>query len=546
MLKRIILTAVCLSVVAGSVIAVVPKITCGSNNQGVFLGVFREGAPKNMNYITQFAQQVGRKPAMVMWYQDWAQPFPKAEIMNVINYGAAPHIVWEPWLWSDKEKIHLKDIISGQWDGYIRSWAKGVKEVGSPVFLRVAHEFNIDGYPWGLVNNDRDAQLYIKAFRHVVDIFRSEGASNAKFVWAPMNYSFPNEGWNNWEAAYPGNDYVDWIGFDGYNWGTTQSWSDWQVFTILFREQVRRASQLWPRKPIMVAEFASAEKGGDKAAWIREIPDYLKTSMRDIDCLIWFDLKKETDWRVNSSAKALAAFKDIMKDPIFQSSGQALGSFVKVPIKERKLTAIANKAAGDIKIDGNLGDWNTANPLVMDDCAFFKEGTNWQGPSDLSGTIYFNYDSKYFYLAAKVNDIIPLVNKKERQDIWNGDAVELVISTDPGASANRESFGRSDYQIGFGTGDGGAIKPTIWSWQRRRTPNGSEIIVKKADKGYILEAKVPWEFFPNGFVPGSGTRVGFDIALDDADKSGEREKQLIWNGDFYFYKDPSVWGWLQF
>ena len=85
-----------------------------SAEAGVYLGVFREGAPRNMNYIHQFAQQTGKNPAMIMWYQDWAQVFPKDEAMNVINYGAVPHIVWEPWYWSDHEKIKLSDITSAK------------------------------------------------------------------------------------------------------------------------------------------------------------------------------------------------------------------------------------------------------------------------------------------------------------------------------------------------------------------------------------------------------------------------------------------------
>ena len=43
---------------------------------GVFIGVFREGGPANINYIKKFEQQVGKKPAMIMWYQDWEQNFP--------------------------------------------------------------------------------------------------------------------------------------------------------------------------------------------------------------------------------------------------------------------------------------------------------------------------------------------------------------------------------------------------------------------------------------------------------------------------------------
>lgn len=524
------------------------KAAGGDTARSVYLGVFREGAPGNMAYITQFEQQAGKKPAMVMWYQDWAQEFPKEEAQNVVKYGAVPHIVWEPWYWSEHNKIKLRDITSGKWDGYIRTWAKAVKEFGHPIFLRPAHEFNMEGYPWGIVNNEKDPEAYIKAFRHIVDLFRSEGASNAKFVWSPMNYSFPKEAWNDWEKAYPGNDYVDWIGFDGYNWGTTQSWSDWQALKYLFRDQVREARRLWPAKPIMIAEFASGEQGGDKAAWIKEIPQYLKTSMRAIDLIIWFDIKKETDWRINSSANSLAAFKQIMADPLFSSSGEGLANFSVAPETAQKKIVYAVKTSKAIKIDGNLADWNKAFPLTMKDVSFFKEGLNWGGTADLSGNVYLMWDENNLYLAAEVTDKIPLINKKEKQDIWNGDAIEIVMSTDPGADPKRNDFDRNDYQIGFGTGDGKAFKPTIWSWQRRRIPAGSEIRVKKTASplGYILEARIPWGFFPNGFVPSSGKKVGFDIALDDADNTGEREKQFIWNGDYYFYRDPSVWGTLEF
>lgn len=515
--------------------------------QTVFVGIFREGAPRNLNYIKQFESQTGKKPAMVMWYQDWAQEFPQADAQSVIDYGAVPHIVWEPWYWGDKEKIKLKDIISGKWDNYIRGWARSIREWGHPIFLRPAHEFNIDGYPWGVLNNDKDPGIYVKAFRHIVDVFRSEKATNVKWVWAPMNYSFPDELWNDWEKAYPGNDYVDWVGFDGYNWGTTQSWSDWQAFKYLFRDQVRKARKLWPKKPIMVAEFAAAEKGGDKAAWIKELPSYLKTSMRDIDAIIWFDHKKETDWRIASSERSLAAFKAIMKDPLFTGNGAQMAAFTVPQEREIKKTAVAVKACSPVKIDGKLNEWQAAVPIVMEDPSYFKEGLNWAGLADLSGKVYLMWDDKYLYLAAQVTDKLPLVNKQERQEIWNGDAIEMVMSVDPGADPRRESFERGDNQIGFGTGNGKANKPTIWSWQRRRSPTGGEIAVQKVDKplGQVIEAKIPWEFFGT-FVPQGGTKVGFDVALDDADQSGEREKQFIWNGDYYFYKDPSGWGILEF
>ena len=519
-----------------------------SAKQEVYLGVFREGAPRNMNHIKKFVEQVGKKPATIIWYVDWQQSFPVTYAQNVIDYGAVPHIVWEAEYWSNSERVKINDIIAGKWDDYIRSWAKAIKAFNEPVFLRLGHEFNTQTYPWGVGRTGQDPAVFVKFYRRVVDIFKAEGVDNAKWVWCLNNYSNPDEAWNDWVDAYPGDKYVDWIGIDGYNWGSTQTWSGWETFKVLFRDQMRRAKKLWPTKPIMIAEFSSTEKGGDKATWIKELPGYLKSSMRDIDCLVWFDIKKEADWRIKSSNNSLAAFQTIIKDPIFKSSGPALAQHkvVAVAAEAKKKKVYALKAPGTVKIDGQLSDWKKSAPLVMKDSSFFKEGAAWSGVADLSGSAYIMWDETNFYLAAEITDSMPLINRQTRRDIWNGDALEVVMSTKPNADPKRTSFLSSDYQIGFGTGDGKNYQATIWNWQRRRTPTDSEIVVKKQGKGYVLEAMIPWEFFRGSFVPTSGTKVGFDIAFDDADATGQRERQFIWNGDFNFYKDPSVWGILEF
>ena len=515
----------------------------------VFIGVFRQGAPDNMNYITKYEEQVGAKPATIMWYQDWACPFPSADAKKVTDYGAVPHIVWEAMYWTYPGKITIDDIIAGKWDGYIRQWAKGAKEFGQPLFLRIGHEFNVDIYSWSVGRNGKDPEKFIKFYRHVVDIFKQEKASNVKWVWSFNNYSNPDEPWNNWVDTYPGDAYVDWIGIDGYNWGKTQSWSGWETFLGLFRNQMRVAHKLWLGKPIMIAEFSCAEKGGEKAAWLKDLPGSLKSSMRDIDLLIWFDVDKEVDWRIKSSKESLAAYQEMLKDQIFSGSGEALASYQPkvVKLEQRRKTIIADQAKQAIKIDGNLSDWPKKNALVMKDKAFFKEGLGWGGLADLSGTVYLMWDETNLYLAAEITDNYPLSNKQQNQNVWNGDALEMVLGLDPAADPTRTSFGRKDYQIGFSTGDGKDNLPIIWNWQRRRIPEGGEIVAKKKSQpfGYVLEAKVPWSFFKAKVVPASGLKLGFDIAFDDADKAGVRERQFIWNGDYYFYKDPSVWDILE-
>ena len=68
--------------------------------------------------------------------------------------------------------------------------------------------------------------------------------------------------------VYPGDAYVDWVALDGYNWGTSQSWSSWQTMAQIFPKSYDAVTRLAPRKPFMIAEIAPPEVGGNKPACI--------------------------------------------------------------------------------------------------------------------------------------------------------------------------------------------------------------------------------------------------------------------------------------
>jgi hypothetical protein len=59
----------------------------------------------------------------------------------------------------------------------------------------------------------------------------------------------------------------------------------------------------------MIGEFASSELGGDKGAWIRDAGARIPSAYPQIKAFIWFNMNKETDWRVESSTNSLNAFK---------------------------------------------------------------------------------------------------------------------------------------------------------------------------------------------------------------------------------------------
>lgn len=209
----------------------------------------------------------------------------------------------------------LRTIVAGDHDAYIRSYARDAAAWGKPMYLRFAHEMNGDWYPWCAGVNGNTSAQYVAAWRHVHDIFEQEGATNVRWVWSP---GYEYSGTTPYEQLYPGDAYVDWVGIDGYNWGTSQPGYGWVSFSSIFGASYDKLARMTD-KPMMIAETASAEQGGDKAAWIRQA--FLKdvpSRFPRIKAVLWFNVNLERDWRVNSSSSSLAAYKEVLASPYYQ------------------------------------------------------------------------------------------------------------------------------------------------------------------------------------------------------------------------------------
>ncbi len=284
--------------------------------EGCYVGVYIPSAPYSMEGLIQFEDSIGHKVGIVMWFMGSTDSFPPDACEEVINHGAIPLITWQPFLRGGENGDLLDYIAAGGWDSYLREWAQAARAFGKSVLIRWGHEFNGYWYDWSVPANDNDPNKFIQAWRHVHDIFTDEGATNVKWVWCPYHLSNPDEPWNDPLLAYPGDEYVDWVGLDGYNFGTSQGWSEWLPFRSIYASLIRIYSTRYPDKPIMIAEFASSEEGGDKDAWIRELLPAL-VDMPQIKAIVWFNTEKETDWRVESSPESLEAFREIMENDYF-------------------------------------------------------------------------------------------------------------------------------------------------------------------------------------------------------------------------------------
>ncbi len=304
-------------------------------------GAYIQDAPWIPTAIDDFTSMVGTAPKIVGWFESWSDTGFSAERMDVAaSRDATPLITWQSWdhrLGTDQPKYALRAIAHGDHDAYVRQWAKDAADYGKPVYLRFDHEMNVDSFPWGVGANGNTAAEYVDTWRHVHGIFRQEGATNVRWVWSPnvvangsrtlsaaWSPNVANGSSPPFYQIYPGDEYVDWVGLDGYNWGTSQSWSRWQRFTEVFEASYDELAALTD-KPMMIGEMASTEAGGNivnggKPNWIRraylnEIPS---SKFERIEAVMWFHQNKETNWRVDSSAAALEAYKEAVSASLYQ------------------------------------------------------------------------------------------------------------------------------------------------------------------------------------------------------------------------------------
>jgi hypothetical protein len=299
-------------------------------------------APWDMNAVTKF-EELTRKPvSMVEFFSPFSTcggtcsfySFPWTPLENVRQHGAIPILSWgsESIPSSVNEPDYqLSDVISGRYDTYIREFATKAKAWGHPFFLRFNWEMNGNWFPWAEGVNGNQAGQYVAAWRHVHDIFTAVGATNVSWVWCP------NVEWNgtlaNIASTYPGGEYVDWTGLDGYNWGTNPAHPGrWETFRQLYRSTYRYITEtVAPSKPMLIGEVGSTEDGGSKATWIREMLSQIPTEYPKIRALLWFDkFDSGMDWPVETSSTAEAAFAEAIQNPAYE--GNVFGSLGTAPI----------------------------------------------------------------------------------------------------------------------------------------------------------------------------------------------------------------------
>jgi len=186
-----------------------------------------------------------------------------------------------------------------------------------------------------------------------------------------------------------------------------------------------------------------------------------------------------------------------------------------------------------LQIDGVVDPAIIASPPV----AQLSQGTvkmqNYAGPSDLSGSVWVNWDVDHFYLTAQIIDDVNYA-PASGADIWKNDSVQFALMAGmPGENPGWYEIGLSQTPQG----------PQIFRWfspntsVRELITNGSlQISRDDVQKVTVYELALPWsELAP--IKPEKEGAFSFSLLVNDNDGAG-RKGYIEWGSGIGETKDP--------
>jgi hypothetical protein len=265
-----------------------------------YLGVYEPRFPATYDAMAGFQSAAGRLPNLAEYYSGWAEPFKTAFAEELYRH----HIV--PLVQIDPTDALVAQVAAGIYDVYLRQYADEVRDFRHPVVIGFGHEMNAWWYTWGY--RHVPAATFVKAWRHLVQVFRGEGADNVTWLWtiqADEPGTRPIQDW------WPGKAYVTWVGIDGFLSKPGESFKSVFSNTIT---QVHSFTNL----PVLLAETAVGPHAGQFAG-IKDLFDGMATA--GTLGLVWFDADQDQgvysqNWRLEGNPVAQNSFRLGIKDDL--------------------------------------------------------------------------------------------------------------------------------------------------------------------------------------------------------------------------------------
>ena len=295
----------------------------------VVIGASVPGLPGDRTGLLALERALGAHLAIASAFVDWTYVIGGPHTRLMADGGSRKVLLsWEPY------GTRFTDVTSGARDHYLQRVADSMRDFPYDVFVRPWPEMNGNWSTWqptteGDKPDGGTPTQFVAAWRYLVTFMRSRGVTHLKFVFAPDASDAPNS--TPVATIWPGSQYVDVLGMDGYNWGDTRRGADavehWQSFSQIFAPMYAALTRLDPSAAVWITELGSkeprkeddwlypqesspADPAHSKATWIDEMMH--STIFPRVQALVFFNKQKERDWRLNSSTEALTAIRRYM------------------------------------------------------------------------------------------------------------------------------------------------------------------------------------------------------------------------------------------
>jgi len=370
----------------------------------------------------------------------------------------------------------------------------------------------------GLYDGDYQEDFNVRGFAQLdifsgstSDFWKSEGSECINSSLTKDNTPSLLLEWNKDQ------DGCDWVGM-GFGWDSWQSKDiGYVVDTLALTLTVRSTGEAFTNIPWA---FCFEDYSGGQA-WLGYNKKFLKSKVIDRN---WTDVEIPLSlFPFEENEVNLTNIKQMMVQ-VFSEGSIEIKSIKLTPFNGALEKTYNAQASNETKVDGILNEWKNESFHSLDEHLF---------------AVSFNEES--VNLAFSIKDETPRENSHQNEKLWDGDAIEIAISTNLNADTKRKFLLLSDKHFGVNVS---RETPYVWDF---KTGERADCLFKIVDneKGYDLEISIPTGLL-NNIELTNGLELDFEIAIDEGTKSG-RIKQERWNsGDQAgFHQSPSLWGKLK-
>jgi hypothetical protein len=192
---------------------------------------------------------------------------------------------------------------------------------------------------WTSYGAGSTSEEFILAYRYILQKFTDKGITRDQVWWvfAPNAYNDADKPEREFENYYPGDDYVDVVGFSSFNYGfcpdIPSEWRRWESYPQIFEPFIARMQTMAPSKPIIIAETGAPPWYAHDAEG-NPVSDYNQMNQWLIDNYAYFATRsgvigvfyfsfpdfnnRDCDFEINPNGQVLSGYVAGASNPSYQ------------------------------------------------------------------------------------------------------------------------------------------------------------------------------------------------------------------------------------